>query len=145
MTTMTRMVSHHLVGVFACCAAGLGALGIMGAAPQAQARVTQVTITQAESPTFGGKTFGSVGQYERISGSVTGEVDPKDPTNGVIVDIGLAPTNAKGMVTYSTDFQILRPIERGKGNKRVLYEITNRGSASVLQTLIDSRTGNDVT
>jgi len=144
MTTMTRMMTHHLNGVSACCIAGLGVLGVLGGTPQALARVTQVTITATESPTFGGRSFGSVGQYERISGTITGEVDPKDPTNDVIVDIGLAPTNAKGMVTYSTDFQILRPIEHGKGNKRVLYEITNRGATNVLQTLNDSRNGNDV-
>jgi hypothetical protein len=120
-------------------------LGVLGATLPAQARIVQIEITQTESPTFGGRSFGSVGQYERISGRIIGEVDPKDPANAVIVDIGLAPTNGKGLVTYSTEFQILRPIERGKGNKRVLYEITNRGNASVLQTLNDSRTGNDVT
>ena len=55
----------------------------------------------------------------------------REPTrrtlNAVIVDIGLAPKNAQGLVTYSTDFQVLRPIDRSKGNRRMLYEITNRG------------------
>ncbi len=113
--------------------------------PSARARVTQIVITATEQPAFGGKGFGTVGPYERISGHVTGEVDPKLPLNGIIVDIGLAPVNAKGMVEYSTDFQILRPVSRGKGNRRLLYEITNRGSSSVLQTLNDSRTGIDAT
>jgi hypothetical protein len=62
-------------------------------APSAHARVTQVVITATESPTFGGKSFGSVGQYERISGQIAGEVDPKDPLNAVIVDLApKAPT-----------------------------------------------------
>jgi len=113
--------------------------------PSARARVTQIVITATEQPAFGGKSFGPVGPYERISGHVTGEVDPKQPLNAIIVDIGLAPVNAKGMVEYSTDFQILRPVARGKGNRRLLYEITNRGSSSVLQTLNDSRTGIDAT
>jgi len=128
---------------FAVCLALIG-VGF-GNVPSARARVTQIVITATEQPAFGGKSFGTVGPYERISGHVTGEVDPKLPLNGIIVDIGLAPVNAKGMVEYSTDFQILRPVSRGKGNRRLLYEITNRGSSSVLQTLNDSRTGIDAT
>jgi Alpha/beta hydrolase domain len=112
-------------------------------APSADARVTQVVITATESPTFGGKSFGAVGQYERISGQIVGEVDPKDPLNAVIVDVDLAPKNPNGTVTYSTDFQILQPIDRTKGNKRLIYEITNRGRTNVLETLNDSKTGND--
>jgi hypothetical protein len=111
--------------------------------PSAHARVTQVVISAIESPTFDGKSFGAVGQYERISGQIVGEVDPKDPLNAVIVDIDLAPKNPNGTVPYSTDFQILRPIDRTKSNRRVVYEITNRGRASVLETLNDSKTGND--
>jgi hypothetical protein len=111
--------------------------------PSAQARVTQVVITTTESPTFDGKSFGAVGQYERISGQIVGEVDPKDPLNAVIVDVDLAPKNPNGVVNYSTDFQILRPIDRTKGNKRLIYEITNRGRTNVLETLNDSKTGND--
>jgi hypothetical protein len=111
--------------------------------PFAHARVTQVVITTTESPTFGSKSFGAVAQYERISGHIVGEVDPKDPLNAIIVDIDLAPKNPNGTVTYSTDFQVLRPIDRTKGNKRLLYEITNRGRTNVLETLNDSKTGND--
>src|SRR5229473_5852625 len=113
-------------------------------APMVQARVTKVVIAKTESPTFGGKSFGAVGPYERISGQIIGEVDPKDPLNAIIIDIGLAPKNPNGTVTYSTDFQILRPVDRTKGNKRLLYEITNRGRTNVLGTLNDSKTGIDV-
>jgi hypothetical protein len=126
-----------------CCLALTGV--VLVAAPPAQARVTQVVITATESPTFGGKSFGAVGQYERISGQIVGEVDPSDPLNAIIIDIGLAPKNPNGTVTYSTDFQILRPIDRTKGNKRLLYEITNRGRTNALETLNDSKTGNDTT
>ena len=127
----------------ACCLSLTGV--VLCSAPSAQARVTQVVIKATESPTFGGKSFGAVGQYERISGQIVGEVDPNDPVNAVMVDIGLAPKNSNGTVTYSTDFQILRPIDRTKGNKRLIYEITNRGRTNVLETLNDSKTGNDTT
>src|SRR5690242_2055031 len=88
----------------------LSGFGLVAAAPAASARVTQIHITTVEAPTFGATSFGSVGQYERIEGTVTGEVDPKDPLNSVIVDIGLAtPKNPNGTVGYTADFQILRP------------------------------------
>jgi hypothetical protein len=117
---------------------------LLGSVSLAHARVTQIVIKTVESPAFGGKSFGTVGQYERISGQVIGEVDPSDPRNAVIVDVGLAPKNPNGTVGYSTDFQILRPIDGSKGNGRLLYEIGNRGRTFVLQILNDSRAGNDL-
>jgi Alpha/beta hydrolase domain len=121
---------------------------LLSFAPDAQARVTKLTITTTEAPTFkttaapGGASFGAVGQYERIEGIFTGEVDPKDPLNAVIVDIELAPRNANGTVSYSADFQILRPINLAKGNHRVLFELPNRGGTNALSLLNDSKTNN---
>jgi hypothetical protein len=126
----------------ACCLSLTGA--VLFNAPAVQARVTKVVIAKTESPTFGGKSFGAAGPYERISGQIIGEVDPKDPRNAIIIDIGLAPKNPNGTVAYSTDFQILRPLDRTRGNKRLIYEITNRGRTNVLGTLNDSKTENDV-
>jgi hypothetical protein len=102
-------------------------------------------ITTVESPTFAGASFGLVGQYERIDGTFAGEVDPKDPSNADIVDIALAPKNAHGKVTYSADFQILRPIDLSKGNHRVIFELPNRGRTNILGILNDSTTPNDTT
>ena len=79
-------------------------VALFGTVPFAGARVMQVVITATEQPTYGGKSFRTVGPYERISGQIVGEVDPKDPLNAIIVYIGLAPVNAKGIVQYSTDF-----------------------------------------
>ena len=123
----------------------LAAIGVAILAPQAEARVTQIVIKTVESPAFGGREFGAAGQYERISGQIIGEVNPADRHNSIIVDIGLAPRNASGLVTYSTDFQLLRPVDLSKGNHRLLFEITNRGRTNALQTFNDSPTGNDVT
>jgi hypothetical protein len=119
------------------------AVVVLDGAVSAQARVTQVVIKKTESPTFGGKIFGSVGRYERISGQIFGEVDPQDPHNAIIVDIGLAPKNADGAATYSTNFEILRPIAGAKGNKRLLYEITSRGGTNALLILNDSKAANN--
>jgi alpha/beta hydrolase family protein len=104
----------------------------------AEARITKVEINKArssapsifpeQSPTFGGFSWPGVGQYEKIVGVAYGEVDPSDRRNAVIVDIELAPRNpATGMVEYSFNFYILKPIDLSKGAHRVMYEPPNRG------------------
>src|SRR5215469_7208987 len=85
-------------GVFLTCI-GIGVLGFPRAS---NARVTQINITTTEAPTFGGTSFGAVGQYERIEGTITGEGNPNNPQNAVIVDVGLAsPKNTNGTVGYT--------------------------------------------
>jgi len=105
-------------------------VGILAAvsASDAAAHITKIQITTKESPTFGGYAWPGVGQYERIAGKAFGEVDPADPRNALIVDIALAPRNARGRVEYSFDFYILKPIDLTKGAHKVVYEPPNRGS-----------------
>jgi hypothetical protein len=105
----------------------LAALTILMFAPDVDAHIIRVEITTRESPTFGGHSWPGVGQYEKIVGKAFGEVDPTDPRNSVIVDILLAPRNARGRVEYSFDFYILKPIDLGKGAHKVIYEPPNRG------------------
>jgi Alpha/beta hydrolase domain len=106
----------------------LGAIAItVLIAGHAQARITRIQITKTE-PAFGGMSFGTVGPYERLTGKAFGEVDPKAPGNALIQDILLAPKNAKGMVEYVTDIDILRPVDRSKANGILFLNITNRGN-----------------
>ena len=114
----------------------------VGSAVPSNAEVTQINVSCIQSPTFGGASFGSVGQYELIQGTITGEVDPSNPQNAVIVDIQNAPRNSEGMVTYSADFQIFRPIKLSQGNHRVIYDLPNRGGATALSTY-NTGTAND--
>ncbi len=103
----------------------------------AEARITSVTWDPArsqapsmfpgQSAAFGGSSFGTVGQYEKLRGTATGELDPNDPRNKVITDIELAPRNAAGMVTYSMDVFVLRPMNQALGNQRLFYDFNNRG------------------
>src|SRR5262245_6621689 len=103
------------------------ALLVVVAASAADARITKLTIVTREAPTFGGHTFPGVGQYEKLVGQAYGELDPNDPKNAVIVDIKLAPRNARGKVEYAFDFYILKPIDLSKGNHKMMYEPPNRG------------------
>jgi hypothetical protein len=112
-------------------------------ASRAGAHVTQITINAVESPTFAGQTFGAVGTYTRINGTFTGKLDPTDPHNAVIVDIDKAPRDSHGLVTYTADFQILKPTNLAQGNHRIVLELPNRGGALVMTTLNDSPAGNN--
>jgi hypothetical protein len=104
------------------------AAGTAFTAPFAEARITKIEITSTESPTFEGRTFGTVGAYEKLRGIAHGEVDPADPRNALITDIERAPRNADGKVEYSMDIYILKPIDLSKGNRKLFMEVNNRGS-----------------
>src|SRR5207245_8797115 len=93
----------------------------------AQARITRIEITKTEAA-FAGQTFGAVGTYERLSGKAYGEVDPAAEANVLIQDITRAPRNARGLVEYVTDIDVLRPADRSKGNGVLFFNIVNRGN-----------------
>jgi hypothetical protein len=107
----------------------------------AEARITRIVISTTQSPTFGGTSFGAVGAYEKLRGTISGEVDPLDPKNTLIADVSLAPRNERGMVEYTAGVLILRPVDPSKGNRRVLYEINNRGTMYSLGMMNDAVTG----
>ena len=125
----------------------------LGLASRANADITRIVITSIESPTFEGVSFGEVGQYEKVRMRAFGEVDPNDPRNAGIADIQLAPRNARGMVEYSMDVFVLKPVVLANGNHRLLYYMNNRGnldsalfpSIGVLSVFNDGSGGNDPT
>ena len=121
--------------VIVCLATLLGAPGL------ADARVIRIDISRVESPTFDGVSFGETGPYEKLVGRIVGEIDPADPSSTVITDIDLAPRNARGMVEYSADLFILRPVDASKSNGRLFFEVNNRGSLLSLGQLNDARSG----
>ena len=94
-------------------------------------RRIEIDPARSESPTFEGRSFGSVGQYEKLRGTAYAELDPTDPRNAVITDLDLAPVNERGMVEYSTDIFILKPINLDLGNRRVILDFNNRGGMRV--------------
>jgi hypothetical protein len=102
------------------------AIVVLATAP-AEARITRIEIAKTE-PAFAGQTFGAVGAYERLIGKAYGEVDPGAEANVLIQDIARAPRNARGMVEYVTDIDILRPADRSKGNGVLFFNIVNRGN-----------------
>jgi hypothetical protein len=98
--------------------------------PALDARVTRVVIEQRESPAYKGQAFGQAGRYETLSGRFYGELDPKDPHNGIITDIQLAPRNARGMVEYSATFAISKPVDMSHSSGVLFYSVPNRGNGA---------------
>jgi hypothetical protein len=83
----------------------------------AQARITRIDV-QSVQPGVPG--------FEIINGVAYGEVDLDDRRNALITDIEFAPRNDKGMVEYSTEFRIQKPL--GNSSGIMLYDVVNRGS-----------------
>jgi hypothetical protein len=108
--------------------AAAGVLAVTMAATPSDAKVIKFEILKTESPAFGGRTFGSVGTYDRVFARATIALTPSDPHNGIIVDLDRAPRDAQGLVEATTDVQILRPTNPDNGNRRLFYEVLNRGS-----------------
>ena len=104
------------------------AAAILSTTSVVDARIIRLEILSVQSPTFGGLSFGTVGTYEKIFARAYGEVDPSDRRNSLITDIDLAPRNSSGMVEYSADVHIMKPVDMSKGNQRIFYDVVNRGN-----------------
>lgn len=120
----------------------LAAVVLLLLASAAEAAVTRVEITQRE-PLAGGQAFGAVGPYEKIAGRFHGELDPGHALNRVIVDLDLAPRNARGRVEYSADFYLLRPVDLARGNGALFYDVNNRGTKRALVQHNSARPADD--
>ena len=98
-----------------------------GDSPPVLSKAPQLRLTVAATEPFAG-SYGSVGEYERLTGTIAGEVDPADPSNAIIQDLALAPVNANGMVEYSADFVMLKPKDMSKASGVLRYDAPNRGN-----------------
>ena len=83
-------------------------------------------------PFAGGTSFGDTGPYERLLGRAHFAIDPDEDGLPYICDLDLAPRNAQGMVAFSGTLDIVRPVDLDKGNRRILYEFSNRGNRSAI-------------
>jgi hypothetical protein len=70
-------------------------------------------VDERETPVFGGAEFGTVGTYERLHGTVFGELDPAHRLNAGIVNLDRAPRNARGHVEYQSDFRLCQSRDPG--------------------------------
>ena len=96
--------------------------------------LVRLEITQRK-PFADGQVFGTSGAYEQIDGLAHFAVDPSHPDNTVIADIALAPRNGDGLVEFSSDFRIIKPVDNDHGNGRLLLDVLNRGKELALKNL----------
>ncbi len=108
----------------------------------AEASVTRLQIDRRET-VLGGKPFGAAGPYEKLIGTVHFALDPALPQNLSIVDLTLAPRNAQGLVEFSADFYLLKPVDPARGNGRVFYEAGNRGTKRILPVFQNAANASD--
>ena len=105
--------------------------------------ITELEITNRTSFAFG-ESFSDAGPYEILEGTAYYAVEPSHPCNQGITDLDLAPRNADGKVEFSADFAMLKPTNAERGNRRVLFDVVNRGRKTAL-SLNSVPTANDPT
>ena len=120
---MTRQSCVHRAVVALVCWSALSA--------SAWAEVTNVTIA-TRAVVANGQSFGSIGAYEKITGTIEFALDPADPHNRVIVDLNHAKVEGDRRVHFTADFYALQPVDVARGNGAMLFEIANRGRKGLL-------------
>src|SRR5215813_3101279 len=95
------------------------------------AEVVRIEV-KSRADLLAGKSFGSAGAFEKLSGKIYFAVDPRNSANRIISDIDKAPKNAAGKVEFSSDFYMIKPKDLSRGNGTLLYEVSNRGNKGML-------------
>lgn len=83
------------------------------------------------SPFEGGRAFGNAGAYERIDAIAHYAVDPSNAANAGVVDLANAERGEDGLVHFSGDVTIVKPVDGALGNRSMLMQVPNRGNRSV--------------
>ena len=117
----------------------VAAIGALLPAGDALAQITQFSLAVVESPALGGEHYGQIGQYERLRGVITGEVDPADRRHQDIVNLEHAPRNVAGRVEYRATVEIYRPIDMTRWNQAIYHTVSNRGGAGAAEPALLER------
>lgn len=117
MQSATQLIVRYLVSL----AAPLLVIGY------AQAGVTKIEIVN-RLPFADGLPIDDRGPYERLLGKVYFSVDPAAAANSQVIDLELAPKNARGQVEFSADLEILAPVDLAHASGTLLYDVNNRGN-----------------
>ena len=106
-------------------------IGVLILPALARAEVSRVEIASRRD-LAGGRSFGSTGPYDRLTGKIYFAIDPANARNQVIADLDKAPKNGAGKIELSADLVILKPHDPAKGNGIAIFDIVNRGAGVVL-------------
>ncbi|MDP6511703.1 MAG: alpha/beta hydrolase domain-containing protein [SAR202 cluster bacterium] len=75
-----------------------------------------------------GKSWGEVGPYEELLGTLHFATDPLNDANSRITDVELAPRSDQGLVEFTADVSIILPVDRARGSGKLLLDVVNRGN-----------------
>jgi hypothetical protein len=91
----------------------------------------------SKTPFAGGVSFGNTGPYQRLLGTASFAIDPNEKDLPFIVDLDLAPRNPEGLVEFKTVLDIVKPVDLRCGNRRLLFDFSNRGGRGAFTRLND--------
>jgi len=91
----------------------------------------------SKTPFAGGVSFGNTGPYERLLGMASFAIDPNEKDLPFVVDLDLAPRNAEGLVEFKAVLDIVKPVNLNRGNRRLLFDFSNRGNRGAFTRLND--------
>jgi hypothetical protein len=112
-----------------CLCAGLALIGLL---PLTCGGAVDHIVIEERQSFADGTAFGAVGPYEKLRGRAFFVIDPKSAANRPIVDLDKAPRDARGLVRFSSEFLLLRPVAPAAGNGTLIYEVNNRGAIAIL-------------
>jgi hypothetical protein len=116
------------------------AVAVLTAAAPARAAVERVDVLE-RVPFAPGVRFGEAGAYEKIRGIAHYALDPNAAANASIVDLKLAPRDARGRVTFDSEFVLLRPVQASPAS--LIYDVNNRGGIVILSQANGHRPANN--
>ena len=110
-----------------------------------EAYVNQIVIDQTATVSvtpviLGTSTAGAPMSYTVYQGRIFGLLDPTNPLNSDITDIGLASwsgfpsAGSNGLVQYVANFQIVTPTNPAQRSGLMIQEVPNRGGNSITLT-----------
>ena len=83
-------------------------------------------------PLADGRSWGDVGPYEEIRGTLRFTIDPENDANIRITDAGRAARDSDGRVEFSSDVSIILPADPSRGSGRLMLDVVNRGNRVAL-------------
>ena len=84
-----------------------------------------------------GNHSADVGPYERLLGMASFAIDPNENDLPFICDLEFAPRNPEGLVEFKTVLDIVKPVDLSRGNRKLLFDFSNRGGRGAFTRLND--------
>lgn len=123
-------------------ALALAALAALALVSPSRAELRRIDVA-TRADLAAGAAYGKSGSYEKLEGRMHFAVDPRNPANDRIADIGHGPTDAEGKIEFDADFVLIKPKDAGRSNGTLLFDVANRGRMVMLSMFDHARASLD--